>query len=132
MQTAKGTFEVTIIPQSHQEGVGDSSVARMALVKVFIGDMNGTGLGQMLAYRSSVAGSAGYVAMENVQGVLNGRAGSFIMQHNGTMNRGEPQLSIKIVPDSGTEQLSGIAGEMLLKIEDGKHYYEFQYALPEA
>ena len=70
--------------------------------------------------------------MEKVQGTLNGLAGSFIMQHGGTMNHGEPQLSIKIVPDSGTEQLSGIAGEMLLKIEDGKHYYEFQYALPEA
>jgi len=132
MQTAKGTFEVTIIPQSHQEGVGDSSVARMALVKVFSGEMNGTGNGQMLAYRSAVSGSAGYVAMEKVQGTMNGRTGSFILQHNGTMNRGEPLLTIKIVPDSGAEQLTGISGEMLLKIEEGKHYYEFQYMLPEA
>lgn len=131
MQTAKGTFEVTIIPQPYQDGAGDSSVGRMAIAKVFSGEMNGTGSGQMLAYRSSVPGSAGYVAMEKVQGTLNGRQGSFIMQHNGIMNRGESQLTIRIVPDSGTDQLTGIAGEMLLNIEQGKHYYEFRYTLPE-
>lgn len=130
MQTAKGTFEVTITPQLHQEGVGDSAVGRMALGKVFSGEMIGTGNGQMLAYRSAIAGSAGYVAMEKVQGSLNGRQGSFIMQHSGIMNRGEPLLSIRIVPDSGTDQLNGIAGEMLLTIEQGKHYYEFRYTLP--
>ena len=128
---AKGTFEVTITPQPHQEGVGDPTVARMAIAKVFNGDMNGTGNGQMLAYRSSISGSAGYVAMEKVQGRLNGRNGSFILQHNGTMNRGESRLSIRIVPDSGTDELSGIAGEMLLTIDQGKHFYEFHYSLPE-
>lgn len=131
MSIAKGTFEVTITPQAHQEGVGDAAVGRFALTKAFSGDMNGTGSGQMLAYRSSVSGSAGYVAMEKVQGTLNGRTGSFIMQHNGAMNRGEQQLSIKIVADSGTDQLEGITGEMLLNIEAGKHYYEFRYTLPE-
>ena len=131
MHIAKGTFEVTITPQPHQEGVGDAAVGRMAIAKVFSGDMVGTGSGQMLAYRSSVAGSAGYVAMEKVQGTLNGRNGSFIMQHNGSMNRGEPQLSIRIVADSGTDELTGIAGEMLLNIEQGKHFYEFRYTLPE-
>lgn len=131
VQTAKGIFEVTITPQPHQENVGDPAVSRMAIAKVFTGEMNGAGDGQMLAYRSSVTGSAGYVAMEKVQGTLNGLQGSFIMQHNGIMNRGEQQLSIKIVPDSGTDQLSGIAGEMLLNIEQGKHYYEFRYTLPE-
>lgn len=131
MQTAKGTLEVTIIPQPYQDGAGDSSVGRVVIAKVFSGEMNGTGSGQMLAYRSSVPGSAGYVAMEKVQGTLNGRQGSFIMQHNGIMNRGESQLTIRIVPDSGTDQLTGIAGEMLLNIEQGKHYYEFRYTLPE-
>ena len=132
MQIAKGTFEVTITPQVHQQSVGDVSVARMAIAKIFSGEMTGTGSGEMLAYRSTVPGSAGYVAMEKVQGVLNGHQGSFVMQHGGMMNRGESQLSIKIVPDSGTEQLSGIAGEMLLTIEQGKHFYEFRYTLPES
>jgi hypothetical protein len=130
VQSAKGTFEVTITPQTHQEGIGDVAVGRFALAKVFTGDMIGTGSGQMLGYRSSVSGSAGYVAMEKVQGTLNGRNGTFIMQHSGTMNRGEQQLSIKIVADSGTDQLTGIAGEMLLNIEAGKHFYEFRYSLP--
>ncbi|MES1196616.1 MAG: DUF3224 domain-containing protein [Steroidobacter sp.] len=131
IQSAKGTFEVTITPQPYHEGVGDAAVGRMAIAKVFSGEMTGTGIGQMLAFRSSVQGSAGYVAMEKVQGTLNGRNGSFIMQHNGSMNRGEPQLSIKIVADSGADQLTGIAGEMLLNIEQGKHFYEFRYTLPE-
>lgn len=130
MNTAKGTFEVTITPQPHQDGVGDVAVGRMAIVKIFSGELTGTGHGQMLAFRSSVAGSAGYVAMEKVQGVMNGRQGSFIMQHSGIMNRGEPQLKISIVPDSGTGELSGIAGEMLLNIDQGKHFYEFRYTLP--
>jgi len=131
MQIAKGTFEVTITPQPHQDGVGDVSVGRFAITKVFSGEMNGTANGQMLAYRSTVSGSAGYVAMEKVQGTLNGLQGSFIMQHNGSMNRGEPQLSIKIVADSGTDALTGISGEMLLNIDQGKHFYEFRYTLPE-
>ena len=131
MQTAKGTFEVTITPQPFQDGVGDPLVGRMAIAKVFSGEMFGTGSGQMLAYRSSMPGSAGYVAMEKVQGTLNGRQGSFIMQHNGIMNRGESQLSIKIVPDSGADELTGITGEMLLTIDQGKHFYEFRYTLPE-
>ncbi len=130
MQTAKGAFEVTIVAQPHQSGVGDEQVARMAISKVFSGEMSGTGNGEMLAYRSTLSGSAGYVAMEKVQGVMNGRQGSFIMQHSGIMNRGESQLSIKIVPDSGAEALTGIAGEMLLTIEQGKHFYEFRYTLP--
>lgn len=132
MLIAKGTFEVTITPQPHQEGVGDPLIARMSITKTFSGEMNGVSHGQMLAYRSSVvSSSAGYVAMEKVQGTLNGRDGSFVMQHDGVMNRGESLLSIKIVSDSGTDQLEGIAGEMLLTIEQGKHFYEFRYTLPE-
>lgn len=132
MFTANGTFEVTLTAQPHQEGVGDPLISRMAIAKVFSGEMDGVSQGQMLAYRSpAIATSAGYVALEKVQGVLNGRQGSFVMQHGGIMNRDVPQLAIRIVPDSGTEQLTGIAGEMLLTIEQGKHYYEFRYTLPE-
>jgi len=131
MYTAKGTFDVTITPQAHQEGVGDASIGRMTIPKKFSGEFNGTSNGQMLAFRSPVTGSAGYVAMDKVQGVMNGRQGSFVIQHAGTMNRGQSQLSITIVPDSGTDELTGIAGEMLLTIEQGKHHYEFRYTLPE-
>jgi len=86
----------------------------------------------MLTGGDVAKGSAGYVAIEQVTGVLNGRSGSFILQHNGTMTRGAPQLTVSVVPDSGTGQLSGLAGTMTIKITDGKHFYDFTYTLPES
>ena len=55
----------------------------------------------------------------------------FVLQHTGTMTRGTPGLSVTVVPDSGTGQLVGLAGSMTIKIEAGKHFYEFDYTLPE-
>jgi hypothetical protein len=127
---ASGTFEVKVTPQAPEEGVGDPTVGRLSLDKQFHGDLEGTSRGQMLAVRSDVDGSAGYVAMERVTGALEGRTGTFALQHSGTMNRGAPTLAISVVPDSGTGQLAGIAGTMTIVIADGKHSYEFEYTLP--
>jgi hypothetical protein len=129
---ASGTFDVKMIPQPTEEGVGDASIGRMALDKNYRGDLEATGLGQMLAIRTSVEGSAGYVAMEQVSGTLCGRSGAFALQHSGTMTRGAPQLSISVVPDSGTDELLGLAGELAITIADGKHSYAFEYSLPAA
>ena len=85
----------------------------------------------MLAVGTEVQGSAGYVAMEQFTGKLNGRSGTFALQHSGTMTRGTPQLSVTVVPDSGTGQLVGLSGQMAIKIDDGKHSYNFEYTLPE-
>lgn len=128
---ATGTFEVKMTPQSPVDGVGDPTVGRMALEKQFKGDLEGAGRGQMLAVGTAVDGSAGYVAMERVHGTLHGREGSFALQHNGVMNRGTPQLAITIVPDSGTEGLSGIAGALTIRIADGVHHYDLAYSLPD-
>jgi hypothetical protein len=84
----------------------------------------------MLAFRSAVKGSAGYVAMERVRGLLNGRTGTFVLQHSGVMVRGEQGLKVTVVPDSGTGELTGLAGSMAIIITDGKHSYEFAYTLP--
>ena len=129
---AKGTFEVKMAPQPAQEGVGDASIGRMGLDKQYSGDLEATGKGQMLAIRSAVEGSAGYVALEKVSGTLHGRSGAFALQHSGTMTRGMPQLSVTVVPDSATGQLVGLSGKMEIKIENGRHSYEFEYALAEA
>ena len=86
----------------------------------------------MLAAATSVKGSAGYVALEIVTGSLDGRVGTFILQHSGTMSRGVPQLAVTVVPDSGTGQLTGLAGAMAINIADGKHSYDFQYTLQES
>ncbi len=124
---ASGTFEVKLAPQDDQ--AIDSPFGRMLIDKQFHGDLEGTSKGQMLAAMTAVKDSAGYVAVEKVTGKLHGRQGSFVLQHSGTMNRGAQQLSVTVVPDSGTDELTGLSGKLDIKIADGKHFYEFEYVL---
>lgn len=129
---AGGEFAVTLTPQTPEENVGDPTVGRMAIDKQFHGDLEATSRGQMLTAMTDTKGSAGYVAMERVTGELHGHRGTFALQHNGIMNRGVPELSITVVPDSGTDQLAGISGRMTIDMVDGKHSYSFEYTLPES
>lgn len=122
---ATGTFEVKVTPQTP----GDSGIGRMLIDKQFQGDLKGTSKVEMLAVGTAIEGSAGYVAMEQVNGTLNGRAGTFALQHSGTMTRGTPQLNVTVVPDSGTGELKGLSGRMSIVIADGKHSYEFEYTI---
>jgi hypothetical protein len=127
---ASGTFDVKLTPQAVEDG--DAGLGRMSIDKQFHGDLEGTSRGFMLSSATTVVkGSGGYVAMERVTGKLKGRAGSFVLQHSGTMTRGTPQLSVTVVPDSATGQLEGLAGTMTIKIDAGKHSYDFEYTLPE-
>jgi hypothetical protein len=126
---ASGTFEVKLISQDDQSV--ETGLGRMLIDKKFHGDLEAISKGQMLSAKTSVKGSAGYVAIEKVSGSLQGRKGTFVLQHSGTMTRGEPQLSITVVPDSATEQLTGLTGRMRIKIADGKHSYDFEFRLPE-
>ena len=129
MTKASGTFEVKLNPQDQG---ADMPVGRMQIDKEFKGDLAGTSKGQMLmASSSSVKDSAGYVAIEKVTGTLNGRRGSFYLQHNGVMTRGVGELTITVIPDSGTDQLVGLRGKMNIIIAEGKHSYEFEYTLGE-
>ena len=127
---ASGIFDVKITPQS-DDNAEDISIGRMLIDKQFRGDLEATGKGQMLAAGTNVEGSAGYVAMEKVTGTLHGRNGTFVLQHNGTMNRNTPHLTVTVVPDSGTGELIGLAGKMAINITDGKHSYDFEYTLVE-
>jgi len=129
---AIGNFEVQMNPQPPDEKVGDPTIGRMSIDKQFQGNLEATSRGQMLAAGTDVKGSAGYVAMERVTGTLNGRNGTFALQHSGTMTRGTPHLSITVVPDSGTGELVGLTGKMLVVIVDGKHSYEFEYTFADA
>lgn len=128
MKHASGTFEVKLTPQADGEA-GDPTVGRMSIEKQFQGDLKATSRGQMLAVMTDVKGSAGYVAMERVSGTLDDRSGTFALQHSGTMTRGEAQLMVTVVPDSGTGQLAGLSGEMSINIAGGQHSYEFEYTL---
>jgi hypothetical protein len=129
---AAGPFDVKLTPQSPEENVGDPSVGRMALDKQFHGDLGASSKGQMLSTMGDVKGSAGYVAMERVSGTLHGRKGTFALQHSGTMTRGTPSLTITVVPDSGTGELVGLTGTLEIHIVEGKHSYDFSYALPDS
>jgi hypothetical protein len=104
----------------------------MSLDKQFHGDLEATSTGEMLAAMTEIKGSAGYVAMERVNGTLQGKSGTFVLQHSATMTRGVPQMNVTVVPDSGTDGLVGLTGTMTIKIEEGKHFYEFDYTLPAA
>jgi uncharacterized protein DUF3224 len=129
---AKGTFDVKVDPQGEADKAEGSTLARMSLDKKYHGDLEAGAKGTMLTAGTDVKGSAGYVAIERVTGTLNGKTGSFVLQHNATLSRGTPMQSIIVVPDSGTGQLAGIAGKLTVIIADGKHSYEFDYTLPAA
>ena len=130
MMRAAGTFEVKLAQQSLADSQADPLLGRLAIDKQFSGDLQGTSTGEMLSARTAVDNSAGYVAIERVTGTLHGRAGSFVLQHSGTMHAGAQQLSITVVPASGSNQLAGIEGVFKLRIEGGVHHYTLEYTLP--
>jgi hypothetical protein len=132
VKRASGHFEVKITPEWNDVGADAGSLGRMALQKQFHGALEGTSNGIMLTAGTSIKGSAGYVAIERFIGSLDSRQGSFVLQHNGTMNRGAPELTISVVPDSGTGQLTGLSGTMSIIIADGHHSYVLDYALAAA
>lgn len=127
---ATGPFDVKLTPQSPVAAIESANLGRQTIDKQFHGDLEATSLGEMIAAMSSVQGSAGYVAMERVTGLLHGKRGSFVLQHTGIMDRGAPSLVITVVPDSGTDALTGLTGSMKIQIEQGKHSYTFDYDLP--
>ncbi len=127
---ATGPFAVKLTPQP-PEGE-NTTLGRMTIDKQFHGELEAVSQGQMLSALTSTKGSAGYVAMEVVKGTLGGHKGTFVLQHSGTMDRGESQLSVTVVPDSGTGELRGLSGSMKIRIEaGGKHFYDFDYQMAE-
>ena len=127
---ATGPFEVTMVPpQPAYDTVDEVALGRMTINKRFRGDLEATSVVEMLTAMTGVKGSAGYVAIERVTGTLQGRTGTFVLQHTGTMTRGEQHLTVSIVPDSGTGELRGIDGKMVINIVDGKHSYVLDYRL---
>lgn len=130
MEHARGEFDVEVRPLPLDGPAEDSTLGRMALEKEFRGGLEGTGKGQMLTAMTGVDGSAAYVAIELVSGILEGRQGTFALQHRGTMTGGAQELLVTVVPDSGSGQLTGLAGTLHIVIDGGKHLYDFEYSLP--
>jgi uncharacterized protein (DUF2345 family) len=130
MRHAKGEFDVKVAPLPLSGPAEDPKLGRLALEKTYRGPLAATAHGQMLTADSEVAGSAVYVAVERVTGTLDGRKGTFALHHRGVMTRGQPALSVQVVPDSGTGELAGLTGTLHIIIEGGKHFYDFEYELP--
>jgi len=128
-EQVKGEFEVSRSVQPPCDMGDGAVVGHYRIDKRFHGDLHATSVVHMLATGTDTPGSAAYVAIERVSGVLRGRTGSFFLQHNGIMARGAPTLSLTVVPDSGTGELAGISGAMAIDITEGKHYYTFDYVL---
>ncbi len=130
---ATGPFDVKLAPQTIADSTVAATIGRMSIDKRYHGDLEATGKGEMLTAGTGVPNSSGgYVAIERVSGTLHGRKGTFVLQHSGTMTRGAPQLSVTVVPDSGTDELVGLTGTMMINIGGGKHSYDFEYTLPPA
>lgn len=128
--SAQGRFTVELEPLDEPDVADGVSLARMSLHKRYEGDLAATARGTLLTARTPVSGSAGYVAMERVAGTLHGRAGSFALQHAGSMQAGTQALTVTVVPDSGTGALQGIAGNLRIRIDGGQHFYDLDYTLP--
>jgi hypothetical protein len=126
---ATGTFEVNPQPLPLADTDAGPLMGRLTINKTFSGGLQATSKGEMLSAGTPVKGSAGYVAMERVTGTLDGKRGSFVLQHSGTMNRGAPQLTVSVVPDSGTDELTGLTGTLGIQIADGKHSYAMDYEI---
>jgi len=125
---AHGTFTVKVQPLSPAPAEG---LSRFSIDKEIHGDLEATTKGEMFSGGDPRQGVAGYVAIEVVTGTLNGKHGSFALQHFATMDQGGPKMQVIVVPGSGTGELKGISGAFTIKIENGQHFYDFDYALPE-
>jgi len=131
-QQAKGTFEVKRSMEPACD-LGDGVEAgHFRFDKTFTGPLDATSVVHMLAVGSPQSGSAGYVAVERVKGTLDGRSGTFFFQHTGVMDRGDATLDLRVVPDSGTDALTGLQGTMAIDITDGQHFYTFVYGFRDA
>ena len=130
-QHAAGPFDVKIAPRQPDSDIEKAAnLTRMTIDKQFHGDLEASSKGEMIATQAEAKGSGGYVALERVAGTLKGKKGGFVLQHSTTMTRGVPNMSIFVVPDSGTGELTGISGKMNIIIAPGgKHSYEFDYTI---
>ena len=125
---ARGTFDVKVTPIPMEEGAG--RFGRLFLDKQIHGDLEAHGEGEMMGTETQVKGSAGYVAIERIVGTLHGKRGSFVLQHKSTMRAdADFKMDITVVPDSGTDELTGIAGRFTILFEGKNHLYEFDYTL---
>ncbi|MAD17205.1 MAG: hypothetical protein CL579_14195 [Alteromonadaceae bacterium] len=122
--TATGTFEVDLSPQEDEA----APAGRMLIDKTYQGDLVGKGIGQMISKRTD-NGVAVYFAIEEFEGTLQGKSGTFTLLHNGKMSAEVQSLDIAILEGSASGELTGLTGAMRITQQDGKHSYELDFEL---
>jgi hypothetical protein len=127
---AAGPFDLKRTAMASVDAGHGAAFGRLRLEKRFHGDLDATSVVEMLSAGDPASGSAGYVAIEHVVGTLQGHAGSFMLQHSGTIHRGAGSLQVTVVPGSGTGALAGLTGTLAIdSADDGAHSYRFDYAI---
>ena len=122
--SANGTFEVDLTPQ---EDTGFPA-GRMLIQKTYLGDIKGTGTGQMISKRTE-NGAAVYYAIEELSGSVKGKTGEFTHVHKGHMSKKTQSLEVTILEGSGSGELQGISGSMLIIQDANGHRYEMKFEL---
>lgn len=125
--SAKGTFEITSTPHPPDTMTPGLDAMRITFHKTFSGGLQGTSVVEMLGMMDRDLGSGAYVALERFTGTVDGRTGSFSLQHSSSMKRGRPEQRIAVVPDSGTGDLQGLTGTMTIDIVEKQHHYTFEH-----
>lgn len=127
---ATGEFQIQFEPQVPSfKGSNEVRIGRMSLRKKYTGSLEALSVGEMLSATAPVDGHAGYIALEQVSGVLSGLKGSFVLQHFGIKNPHAQEHRVEILPGSGTGDLAKLKGAMRIRVEGNKHYYELNYSV---
>jgi hypothetical protein len=129
MATIKGKFESKASPLESTETEKRIGAIRMMFEKRFSGALEATSVVVMSGIMNKELGSGGYIALERIDGILEGRKGTFCLQHSSVMKRGKPSQTILVVPDSGTDELVGLSGNMTIDVTNGDHFFTFDYSL---
>src|SRR5262245_34486609 len=127
---ATGTFDVKVVQQGTDDKTAGLVLGRWSLEKRLHGDLDAIGKGDMLTAATEAGDSKAYVAIERITGTLHGRAGSFVLLHSATQTPDGQQLTLAVMPGSGTGQMTGLTGTMIIRVEDNVHRYDFEYSLP--
>jgi hypothetical protein len=130
---ATASFDVTGWDATpYEEPAEGPHLSRVTIRKVFRGDLDGESTGEGLFCALSDPGAgAGYVVSERVVGTLDGRNGTFVLQHGGLVGDGlAPRSFGHVVPGSGTGGLAGLRGEATFSAaEGGGHTLVLDYDL---
>lgn len=129
MKTITGKFNLKATPQTPDSVLSSMGAMSMHFEKVFSGELEGKSSVSMMGLMNRDIGSGGYVALEKFEGSLEGKKGTFCLQHSSLMNRNVPSQTITVIPDSATGELLGLKGDMVIDIKEGQHYYTFNFEL---